>query len=220
MSNKSKVNWDKAYKSGKYIGDEPIKFTKDIVNLVQLHLPSKAYGFYPGCGNGRNYLPLLDAGLMLEGNDISSQAIQQLKKVRPSAKVEVGDFMKGSNKTYDYVVSIQLFQHGTFSEVKKFFDKTYQLINDNGLFFLRVNSVNTQIIEDYEVVENTPENGLTILYKTGQKPGQNIHFYSAKEIQKLTADRYKVILPLREEVIYRDNGTYWVQWETVLQKIK
>ena len=37
------------------------------------------HGLYVGCGNGRNLLPLLDAGLDLTGLDISRQAIAQLR---------------------------------------------------------------------------------------------------------------------------------------------
>jgi SAM-dependent methyltransferase len=50
-------------------------------------------GVYVGCGNGRNLLPTLDAGLDLIGLDISAEAIGQLGQRRPDRadKPIVGD---------------------------------------------------------------------------------------------------------------------------------
>ena len=41
-------------------------------------------GLYIGCGNGRNYLPLVDAGLNLLGLDVSAEAIKRLSERRPA----------------------------------------------------------------------------------------------------------------------------------------
>jgi len=48
--------WDSEYRLGRYLGDSPVAFTRDILAAAQqAHL---ARGLYIGCGNGRNYLPL------------------------------------------------------------------------------------------------------------------------------------------------------------------
>jgi SAM-dependent methyltransferase len=49
-------------------------------------------GLYIGCGNGRNLVPMSDAGLDLIGLDISAQAITQLHRRKPgAARLIVGD---------------------------------------------------------------------------------------------------------------------------------
>lgn len=43
-------------------------------------------GLCVGCGNGRNYLPLVDGGLDLTGLDISAAAITQLTARAPDRR--------------------------------------------------------------------------------------------------------------------------------------
>lgn len=213
------TNWDRAYQQGKYDQEGPIPLVQDIIEAVSERGLKNKLGFYPGCGNGRNFVPLFDAGLTLEGNDISPIAIEQLKQRWPKAKVAVGDFLTHeANTPYAYLLSIQLFQHGDRKTIRRLFDKTYRLLQPGGLFVLRVNSIHTQIVQQYDVVERSPEGGFTVQYHTGQKTGLHVHFYSAEELHNLTRQRYNVVMPLREEFIPRDDGTYWVQWETMLEK--
>ncbi|HUY52591.1 MAG TPA: methyltransferase domain-containing protein [Streptosporangiaceae bacterium] len=68
--------WDAEYKAGRYTGEPPVAFVQEI--LAAAHEAGLAYGLYIGCGNGRNYLPLVAAGLDLTGLDISTAAIAQL----------------------------------------------------------------------------------------------------------------------------------------------
>ena len=213
------TNWDRAYQQGKYDQEGAIPLVQDIIDTVNERGLKDKLGFYPGCGNGRNFVPLFDAGLTMEGNDISQVAVDQLKHRRPKAQVAVGDFLAHEAKTpYGYLLSIQLFQHGDRKTVRQLFDKAHELLQSGGLFVLRVNSIHTQIVQKYDMVEHSPEGGFTVQYYTGQKTGLHVHFYSAEELHNLTKTRYNVVLPLREEFIPRDDGTYWVQWETMLEK--
>jgi predicted TPR repeat methyltransferase len=212
-------NWDRAYKDGKYDQEAPVLFIKDIVTAIKKQKLENKLGFYPGCGNGRNSIPLIDEGLTLEGIDISSLAIDQLKYKKSDARVSIGDFLTHrSSDLYSYILSLQLFQHTDDGNIEDLFVKTKQLLSKAGLFALRVNSIHTQIIEKYKIIEKTEEGGFTIKYLSGTKKGQLIHFYSAEEIHILTENDYSVLLPLREEYIARSDGTYWVQWETILKK--
>lgn len=213
------ANWNRAYKDGKYDHEGPIPFVRDIIDLAKKEGFQEGRGFYPGCGNGRNLIPLLDAGLDIEAQDISEVAVRQLEDKRPGVKVEVGDFMSSSNLSqYDYVLSIQLFQHVNEHGPRPLFEKVLEVLKPDGLFILRVNSINTQIVEDYAEVETSDSGGLTIQYKSGHKSGQFIHFYSAEQIHDLTKDSFKIVMPLREERIPREDGTFWAQWETILRK--
>lgn len=213
------TNWDRTYKQGKYDQEGPIQLVQDIIDNVSRCGLKDKLGFYPGCGNGRNFVPLVDSGLKIEGNDISPMAIEQLKQRQPKANVAVGDFLThNATVPYAYLLSIQLFQHGDRKTVRRLFDKARELLQSDGLFVLRVNSIHTQIVQKYDVVERSPEGGFTVQYHAGQKTGLHVHFYSAEEIHNLTRQHYDVVIPLREEFMSRDDGTYWVQWETMLKK--
>lgn len=212
-------NWNNAYNDGKYDQEGPIPLVKDVVTLLKREGLSKGNGFYPGCGNGRNLVPLLESGLRIEAEDISEVAIKQLKDRYSDVKAVVGDFVSSSRQTqYDYLLSIQLFQHVNEHGPKPLFDKVVELLKPGGLFILRVNSIHTQIIEEYNKLGTTDDGGFTVQYESGQKDGQYIHFYSAEEIHRLTSDAFDVILPLREAFMQRKDGSYWVQWETILRK--
>lgn len=208
-------NWDKSYRKGKYINDHPINFVNDIVFCVNNYFTKNAKGFYPGCGNGRNLIPLLNSGLNIDANDISEVATEQLIRSFPTANIKVENFLEYDGEKYDYLISIQLFQHG--KNYKKYFNKTIQCLKPKGIFFLRVNSTNTQIIEKHKIIKKNKYGSQTIQYLSGSKPGEYIHFYSAEEIISLTKKDFEIIMPLREDRIERIDGTYWNQWETILK---
>ena len=220
MRELSKENWDAAYADGKYKNEAPIPFVQDIVGAVQAAGLEQGRGLYPGCGNGRNFIALADAGLRLTGLDISEVAVAQLRDRQPGADVRVGDFLDlATEEPYDYLLSIQLFQHCTaHGNMRAFFDKTHKLLRPGGLFALRVNSIHTTIVERHKIIEQQPSGSFTVQYESGPKTGQAIHFYSAEELRDLTAGQYNIQLPLREAFMQRQDGSQWAQWETILQK--
>jgi hypothetical protein len=60
--------WDAEYASGRYLGEPPVAFVEDVVRVSLA--ASRTRGLYIGCGNGRNFVPLLDAGMDLIGLDV------------------------------------------------------------------------------------------------------------------------------------------------------
>lgn len=57
------ARWDAEYREGRYLQEPPIPFVEQILTVLLDHrvmLPG--IGLYIGCGNGRNYLPLVEAG--------------------------------------------------------------------------------------------------------------------------------------------------------------
>ena len=73
--------WDAEYTAGRYSCEPPVAFTGDILAAAQQ--AGLTRGLYIGCGNGRNYLPLVADGLDLTGVDISAAAIAQLAARAP-----------------------------------------------------------------------------------------------------------------------------------------
>ena len=146
--------WDAEYKSGKYAQEQQIPFVSEIVETLN-QFSVKGRGLYVGCGNGRNYIPLIEAGLNLEGLDVSPVALKMLsERIKSPLKLHCTTFQSFQpDALYDYIVAIQVFQHGTEQECKQHFEKALSLLKPNGLLFLRVNSSNTQPFFQHEIIE-------------------------------------------------------------------
>jgi hypothetical protein len=78
------ASWNAAYAAGHFRNKPPVSFVDDIVATARQH--GLRRGRYIGCGNGRNLIPLLDAGLDLIGLDISTGAIAQLHQQHPDPR--------------------------------------------------------------------------------------------------------------------------------------
>jgi hypothetical protein len=63
-----RASWDAEYRDGRYSGEPPIAFVGTILETLRGE-PAlwPGPGLYVGCGNGRNYLPLVDGGADLAG---------------------------------------------------------------------------------------------------------------------------------------------------------
>src|SRR5437879_10254937 len=88
------LRWDTEYRSGRYADDAPLPFVGDILTALD-DAPTlrEGIGLYIGCGNGRNYLPLVDAGLRILGLDLSLEALRQLAARRAALPLLIcGDF--------------------------------------------------------------------------------------------------------------------------------
>jgi SAM-dependent methyltransferase len=215
--------WDAEYRAGRYAGEPPLPFVADILAVLDQH-PSirDGSGLYVGCGNGRNYLALVDAGLRLHGLDVSFEALRQLAARRPACLPLIcGDFRDvGVTGSLGYVVALQVFQHGTAADAAAYFAKVASLVRPGGLFFLRVNAVSTQIVLAHTILERPSNGGLTIRYDAGPKQGMAVHFYAREELSDLTRAHFDVVLPLREQIIHRPppQTGFWAQWEGIWRR--
>src|SRR5215475_4913376 len=140
--------WDEEYRNQRYADELPLPFVSEII--ATLRMDSAAWsgrGLYVGCGNGRNYLPLVDAGLDLVGLDVSPEALRRLAERRPSLSPQLicEDFraFESRGARFDYVIALQVFQHGDDADVSGYLEKSAKLLRPGGLFFLRVNSSRT-----------------------------------------------------------------------------
>jgi SAM-dependent methyltransferase len=219
------ASWDAEYRAGRYADEGPLPFVGRIVETLRAD-PSAwtGTGLYVGCGNGRNYLPLLDAELDLLGLDVSQEAITQLIDRRPSAasRLICADFrsFRSSLPGFDYLIAIQVFQHGDDADVAAYFAKVATLLKPGGLFFLRVNSASTQIYHAHTVVERNAAGGFTIRYDDGPKHGLLVHFFSHAELLERLTPAFASVTAAREDVMNRSapkTGT-WAQWETIWRR--
>ena len=112
-------SWDDEYRRGRYRGEPPIPFVGCIVDILRDRPETmRGKGLYVGCGNGRNYIALVDAGLDLIGLDVSEEAIAQLRADHPYLAPDLvqADFHEFDSKSlFDYIVAISTTPIGSSS---------------------------------------------------------------------------------------------------------
>lgn len=182
-----------------------------------------ARGLYIGCGNGRNYLPLVADGLDLTGLDISPVAIAQLaaRDPRRRDRLVCGDLTAlPADASYPMVIGIQVFQHGDRSEAHAHIRAAQARVTPGGLFCLRVNATETDIWPEHQATERRPDGGVTVCYLAGPKQGLHIHFFSSPELNVLFAGHFTPVLPPRLQPTRRASPQpgQWSQWEAIWRK--
>jgi len=218
--------WDDEYRNERYANEPPLPFVDRILDALRADASAaNGTGLYVGCGNGRNYLPLVDAGLDLFGLDVSPEAIHQLVQRRPTLPAQrllCDDFRKFQSPLprFDYLIAIQVFQHGADADVATYFEKVGALLRPGGLFFLRVNSASTQIYHAHSVMARNAWGGFTIRYDDGPKSGLLVHFFSDVELRERLTPAFVPVTDVREDVTVRaapKTGS-WAQWEAIWKR--
>lgn len=216
--------WDEEYRQGRYRDEPPLPFVRDILATLGAHPAIRAgVGLYVGCGNGRNYLPLIDAGLTLHGLDLSAEALRQLAERRPAVAPMLvhGDLASLARpQPVAYVIALQVLQHGGEVTVRQSFARVADLLTPGGLFFVRVNAVSTQVYHKHVVTEEGMLGGRTIRYLDGPKRDLSVHFFSREELSALTGDAFEEVLPPREDITQRTAPAsgFWSQWEAIWRR--
>ena len=212
------------YAAGKYRGAPPLPFVATILATLGEHPAVRAgRGLYLGCGNGRNYLPLRRAGLDLVGLDISAVALADLRTRLPAGDdclvhADLQTFCP--DRAFDYVIALQVLQHGAQEDVEAHFARVAALLEPGGLFFLRVNSTNAEIFFQHHLRDTNAFGGFSVECTEGAKTGQPVHFYTREEILALAAPAFRVLAAPSEMTEFRlpPRTGSWAQWETILQR--
>ena len=210
--------WDAQYAAGRYAGDPPVGFVRDIIAAAGQR--GLRHGLYVGCGNGRNLLPLLDAGLDLTGLDISRQAIGQVRLRRPDRddRLIVGDLSAlPPGARYDLVVGIQVFQHGTRAQARRHLAAAAARVRPGGLLCVRVNAAGTDVEHAHRRFEERGDGSFSVRYRGGPKAGLDIHFFTAAELDAVVGDAFGAVLPPRRQSTARTppGRGQWSQWEAI-----
>lgn len=219
------LRWDENYATGERypVEESAIAFVDTIIETLG-ETAKNRYGLYVGCGNGRNYIKLLEAGYDIRGIDISHVALDQLISRCPAAKnkVSLRNFSGlNSANVWDYLVAIQVFQHGDKPTTNDLFARAHSMLKHGGRLFLRVNSTATEEYYAHTIVEGRHKGSRTILYEDGPKKDLHIHFFSRHELGRIATEQgFRILMPPRHKTEQRKppkTGT-WSQWETIWQK--
>ena len=214
--------WDNEYAAGRYRDEPPLPFVADVVSAVREHDLVGAEGLYIGCGNGRNYLPLVEAGLDLVGLDVSAAALARLAERAPDRRDRLihGELSALPTGTaYAFVIGIQVFQHGDRTTAHDHIRGAQARLAPGSLFCLRVNAVGTELEYDHDVLERYTHGGFTVRYLAGPKRGLLIHFFAESELDALFVG-YDLVLAPRLSQTWRvppERGQ-WSQWEAIYRK--
>jgi predicted TPR repeat methyltransferase len=162
--------WDAEYAAGRYVDDPPVGFVDDIVAAAKDAGADR--GLYIGCGNGRNYIPLTEAGLDLTGLDISATAIAQLARRLPGRRdrLVTGD-LSGlpDGQRFPLVAAVQVMQHGTRAQAHSLLAQSLDRVAAGGLYAIRVNAVGTDVHHGHEVTERDADGSYSVRYTQGPK---------------------------------------------------
>src|SRR5207245_6661039 len=180
------ARWNSEYRAGRYVAERPLPFVDQIISTLRTHpAVMSGVGLYVGCGNGRNYLPLVAAGLILHGIDVSREALDQLIARRADLKPRLtcADFRELEvGSPFDYLVAIQVFQHGVQADAESYFARTAAMLKAGGLFFLRVNSASTEMYLRHTIVDRNDYDGLKVPYAERAKPGLKVPFFARQQL--------------------------------------
>jgi SAM-dependent methyltransferase len=215
-------SWDAEYRAGRYLGEEPVAFVGDILTACRRVALPPERGLYIGCGNGRNYLPLVAGGLDLVGLDVSQVALDQLAERAPG---RAGQLVHGdldalpADAAFSIVIGIQVFQHGREREAHAHIGAALRRLVPGGLFCVRVNAVGTDVAHEHRVVERNRDGGFTVEYLSGPKTGLAIHFFAEAELERLLST-LEPLLPLRVQATQRQPPALgrWLQWEGIWRR--
>jgi SAM-dependent methyltransferase len=215
--------WEAEYASGRYLDEPPVAFVDDIVRASRA--TSRMRGLYIGCGNGRNFMPLLAAGMDLVGLDISLTALQQLgTRLAPRRGLLICGEIRSLNPSavFDVIVAIQVFQHGSRAETHRHIRDAQRRVAPGGLMCVRVNSTATDVFPAHDVVGRGDDGSFTVQYREGAKMGLDVHFFSEPELRTLFAEAFTPALDPREQVTIRTPASLgqWTQWEGIWRRAR
>jgi SAM-dependent methyltransferase len=209
--------WDSEYARGRYAAEPPVAFVRDVVSAVRDRGLVGARGVDIGCGNGRNLVPLANAGLRMAGLDVSSEGLRQLARRLPETRLVRGTVAALQSRLFGAVVGIQVFQHGDGDTAVAHVRAAAELVCDGGLLCVRVNAIGTDVWPEHEVIEEEPGGSFTIRYLAGAKSGLAIHFFSEPELRDAVGEGFAEVVPPRLHATSREPPASgrWRQWEGI-----
>jgi SAM-dependent methyltransferase len=147
--------WDEYYKK-----DAAPSFPSPFAGYVANKLRTKQNILEIGCGNGRDSKFFSSKGHHVTGLDRSGKAIELCKSLYSNEPIEfffgeVTDITKINKKKYDLIYSRFVVHAMSINEELEMLKTSYQLLNNNGQFFIECRSINDPLSNTGEVLSHT-----------------------------------------------------------------
>lgn len=139
-------SWNLIYKKGEknYQYYDFTQSHRDIHRIVKIFNKKKIRRILDlGCGAGRNLLYLAKKGFEMYGIDIAGEGIkitkEGLRERKLKAILKVGNIFKSlpyRNNFFDAIISVQVLQHGKFSQINKAIKEIERILKPGGFVFI------------------------------------------------------------------------------------
>ena len=148
--------WDEYYQK-----DNAPSFPSPFAEYVACKLNTKQNILEIGCGNGRDSKYFSSKGHHVTGLDRSAEAIELCKNLYSSDEpIEffygtITDIAKTNKKKYDLIYSRFVIHAMSMDEELEMLKTSYQLLNENGQFFIECRSINDPLSNTGEILSHT-----------------------------------------------------------------
>ena len=145
-----------------------------------------------GCGCGIYCAKLLHHGFLVEGFDVSEDAVQIAKGVAPTAKLKTADIcMTGyDSDSFDAVISRDVLDHMTKDDARVALLELYRIVKPGGIVVFTLDFPD----EEYNREPHEKNVDGDLVYTNGKWDGMVFHAYSFAEIVQILpeTDRYAI----------------------------
>ena len=148
-------HWDEYYQK-----DNAPSFPSPFAEHVANKLNTQQNILEIGCGNGRDSKFFSSKGHHVTGLDRSGKAIELCKSLYSGEPIEfffgeVTDITKINQKKYDLIYSRFVVLAMSMDEELEMLKTSYQLLNNNGQFFIECRSINDPLSNTGEILSHT-----------------------------------------------------------------
>lgn len=145
-----------------------------------------------GCGCGIYCAKLLHNGFLVEGFDVSEDAVQIAKGFAPTAKLKTADIcMTGyDSDSFDAVISRDVLDHMTKDDARVALLELYRIVKPGGIVVFTLDFPD----EEYNREPHEKNVDGDLVYTNGKWDGMVFHAYSFEEIVQIlpVTDRYDI----------------------------
>lgn len=173
--------------SEKWEYNQALKFINNSSNVLEI-----------GCGNGSFLRKIKDSALNFFYTGIDLKLYNnfidcELDEVK-FIETDFNNFFKNNNnRKYDVVVAFQVLEH--LEDLKEFFDKTYTLLNNDGLLILSVPNSDSLLFKfGFDLLNFPPHHlsrwNLSNFKRLEKFTNFKLYFHSFEPLEKMFYDRY------------------------------
>lgn len=145
-----------------------------------------------GCGCGIYCARLLHNGFLVEGFDVSEDAVQIARDIAPTVELKTADIrMTGYDSDhFDAVISRDVLDHMTMDNARFALLELYRIVKPGGVVVFTLDFPD----EEYDREPHEKNADGDLIYTDGKWDGMVFHPYSNEEIRKILpqTDRYHI----------------------------